>query len=39
MTAIIGKYAANKMLGKQMKQYQDKQVGGDTVSAHPFIHS
>ncbi|KAK4989143.1 hypothetical protein LTR50_003479 [Elasticomyces elasticus] len=30
MAAAIGKYAANKLLKKQMKEYQAKKVGGST---------
>lgn len=46
MAAVIGKLAANTLLKKQMKQYQKKKVGGDTVRIHlyqyhklPYTHT
>ena len=36
MANMIGKYAANKLLGKQMDKYKSKQVETGAVSqAHP----
>jgi hypothetical protein len=37
MAAMVGKYAANKMLRGQMAKYQSKQPCGDQVSIpHPL---
>lgn len=35
MAAMVGKYAANKLLKKQMAKYTDKKVDGGDVSL-PF---
>ena len=32
MAAMVGKYAANKLLKKQMAKYNDKKVDGGDVS-------
>jgi hypothetical protein len=32
MAAMVGKYAANKLLKKQMAKYSDKKVDGGDVS-------
>jgi hypothetical protein len=34
MAAMVGKYAANKLLKKQMAKYTDKKVDGGDVSLH-----
>ena len=34
MAAMVGKYAANKLLKKQMAKYNDKKVDGGDVSLH-----
>lgn len=39
MAAQIGKYAANKMLKKQMKDYQGKKVEGGEVSHEQLCSS
>jgi len=31
MAQLVGKYAANKLLGSQMKKYQNKRVEGGEV--------
>lgn len=39
MAAMVGKYAANKLLKKQMAKYTDKKVDGGEVclhNHHPF---
>ncbi|TKA54382.1 hypothetical protein B0A49_11349, partial [Cryomyces minteri] len=37
MAAVVGKYAAKKMLGKQMEKYKSKDVGGDTDPYFTYI--
>lgn len=39
MAAAIGKYAANKMLSKEMKKYKDKKVDGGDVSSPTNINN
>jgi len=34
MAAMVGKYAANKLLKKQMAKYTDKKVDGGEVRLH-----
>lgn len=34
MAAMVGKYAANKLLKKQMAKYNDKKVDGGEVRLH-----
>ena len=34
MAAMVGKYAANKLLKKQMAKYNDKKVDGGEVCPH-----
>lgn len=39
MAAMVGKYAANKLLKKQMGKYATKKVDGGDVSTDIFIES
>jgi len=39
MAAVVGKYAANKMLRGQMAKYQSKKPCGDQVSKSHNTHS
>lgn len=38
MAAMVGKYAANKLLKKQMAKYTDKKVDGGEVRLHATQH-
>ena len=39
MATMVGKYAANKLLKKQMSKYADKNVTGGEVRRHSLQHS
>lgn len=38
MAAVVGKYAANKLLKKQMKKYESKKPTGGEVSTHTHLY-